>query len=401
MTETLAATDIKKLGTGPGLISPQRLDIQGYVDDFNTSVIDAYRRGVADLDLPADEGVGRSLIAPATAGVRDFSTLSPLIPGFDAEKCVGCMACVSACPDSAIMATAQPKGSLGRAIEAFAAEQPNAALAATTARSHFVHTTKYADVPAKKGIEGADFGLFIDPAHCKGCAECVDVCVAAGPQRPDHGREVRRRSRRRDHARPLPPRHRLLQVAAADPGRVPQREGPRGPDARRARLRLRRWRGLVLRLRRRHGRPHGRRRHAPGLRTAEHGHRGRDRLQHRLRQHLSRTTRSPCRGPTRCSRTARPTPWASGCAGTRTATPTGGCGSSAATAPCTTSASSRCRAWSPRAWTSRSSSSTPASTRTPAARPRRPRSPARSPSSPPTARPSTASRRGARSSAGS
>ena len=180
MTDTIAATDISKLGAGPGLISPQTLDVAAYIEDFNTNVIDAYRRGVADVDLPADIGVGRSLIAPATAGTRDFGALSPLIPQFNAERCVGCMACVSACPDSAIFATAQPKGSLAKAIDGFAAAQSNPALATETAKSHFVHTTKYADVPAKKGLEGADFGLFIDPYHCKGCAECVDVCVAQG-----------------------------------------------------------------------------------------------------------------------------------------------------------------------------------------------------------------------------
>jgi len=180
MTETLTNTEIKKLGAGPGLISPNRFDVKAYTADFNTTVIDAYRRGVADVELPSDEGVGRSLIPPATAGIRDFSTLSPLIPALEAEKCVGCMACVSACPDSAIMATAQPKGALAKAISSFAASQPNPALAEATAKTHFVHTTKYGDVPAKKGIEGADFGLFIDPAHCKGCAECVDVCVAQG-----------------------------------------------------------------------------------------------------------------------------------------------------------------------------------------------------------------------------
>ncbi len=190
MTETIATknnghspalmADIEKLGAGPGLIAPQTFDAGAYVDDFNKSVIDAYRRGVADVELPADMGVGRSIIAPQSAGVRDFSALSPLIPALIAEKCVGCMACVSACPDSAIMATAQPKSSLAAAIDSFAASQPDSALAATTARSHFVHTTKYADVPAKRGIEAADFGLFIDPLHCKGCAECVDVCVAQG-----------------------------------------------------------------------------------------------------------------------------------------------------------------------------------------------------------------------------
>src|SRR5450759_3369086 len=121
MTETLAAADIQKLGAGPGRISPQRFDVQAYIEDFNTSVIDAYRRGVADVELPSDENVGRSLMGPATARTRDFSNLSPLIPALAAEKCVGCMACVSACPDSAIMATAQPKGSLAKAIGSFAA----------------------------------------------------------------------------------------------------------------------------------------------------------------------------------------------------------------------------------------------------------------------------------------
>jgi len=180
MTQILTTAQIEKLGPGPGLISPQTFEAAEYIEDFNESVINAYRRGVADVELPADAGVARSLIAPATAAVRDFSTLSPMIPALIAEKCVGCMACVSACPDSAIVATAQPKGSLAEAIDAFAATQTDPALAAQTARSHFVHTTKYADVPAKRGIEPADFGIFVDPYHCKGCAECVEVCAALG-----------------------------------------------------------------------------------------------------------------------------------------------------------------------------------------------------------------------------
>ena len=180
VTDSTSLVELAGLAPGPGLVAPSTLGLAEYAEDFNAGVIDAYRRGVADAELPADMGVARSLIPPGTARGRDFSSLSPLIPEFAAEKCVGCMACVSACPDSAIRATAQPKGSLARAIEAFAASRPNPALAAETARAHFVHTTKYADVPAKRGIEGADFGLFIDPVHCKGCAECVDVCVAQG-----------------------------------------------------------------------------------------------------------------------------------------------------------------------------------------------------------------------------
>ena len=54
----------------------------------------AYQTGTADAGLDADAGVARSLIPPGTAAVRDFSSLSPRIPQFIAEKCVGCMACV-------------------------------------------------------------------------------------------------------------------------------------------------------------------------------------------------------------------------------------------------------------------------------------------------------------------
>ncbi len=172
--------NLATLPAGPGLVGPRTFDTATYIKDFNDNVINAYRAGIADEELPADMGVARSIIAPATAGIRDFSNLSPMIPQFLAEKCVGCMACVSACPDSAIVATAQPKGSLAKAIETFAASQSDQTLATTTAKAHFVHTAKYGDVPAKRGIEGADFGLFIDPYHCKGCAECVDVCVAQG-----------------------------------------------------------------------------------------------------------------------------------------------------------------------------------------------------------------------------
>src|ERR1035437_5076906 len=176
----LPVSMLANLKPGPGRIAPLTLDVEAYIADFDTTVIDAYRRGVADVELPADAGGARSLIGPGTARIRDFSALSPLIPKFVADQCVGCMACVSACPDSAILATAQPKSSLATAIEEFAATQSDPTLAAETAKSHFVHTTKYGDVPAKRGIESADFGIFIDPYHCKGCAECVDVCLAQG-----------------------------------------------------------------------------------------------------------------------------------------------------------------------------------------------------------------------------
>jgi len=168
------------LPAGPGQISSPLPSIADYVADFNGNVIDAYRRGVADADLPADASAAWAVIPPGTAATRDFSSLSPLIPGFDPERCVGCMACVSSCPDSAIFASVQPRGELGAALDAFAAGQADPAAARNSAAARFAATAKYADVPAKRGLEPADFGLFIDPVHCKGCGECVEVCAALG-----------------------------------------------------------------------------------------------------------------------------------------------------------------------------------------------------------------------------
>ena len=102
---------------------------------------------MADAELPADAGVARSIIPPGTAAVRDFSKLAPQIPEFVLDACVGCMTCVSACPDTAILGIALPESQTAAAIEAFASTEPDPVLAKATATSHFAHTTKYADVP--------------------------------------------------------------------------------------------------------------------------------------------------------------------------------------------------------------------------------------------------------------
>jgi pyruvate/2-oxoacid:ferredoxin oxidoreductase beta subunit/ferredoxin len=149
-------------------------------DAFETTVVDAYRRGVADLELPSDAGVARSVVPPGTAATRDFSGLAPRIPRFVAEACVGCMACVSACPDNALLATVQPEPGLPAVITAFAEGEPEPELAIRTGHEHFARTTKYGDVPARRGLDRGAFGLFVDPVHCKGCAECVEVCAALG-----------------------------------------------------------------------------------------------------------------------------------------------------------------------------------------------------------------------------
>lgn len=153
-------------------------DVHQYVDDFNDAVIGAYQANRADANLAADVGVARSIIPPGTAATRDFSHLAPQIPEFIADRCVGCMSCVNVCPDSAILAVALPKSEIAMRVEAFAANEPVAARARETARAHFADTRKYGEVPAKKGNEAAGFGIFVDPVHCKGCGECVEVCVA-------------------------------------------------------------------------------------------------------------------------------------------------------------------------------------------------------------------------------
>jgi pyruvate/2-oxoacid:ferredoxin oxidoreductase beta subunit/Pyruvate/2-oxoacid:ferredoxin oxidoreductase delta subunit len=147
------------------------LDLDKYVDDFNRRVIGAYQEGKGSAVLPADLGVARSLIPAGTGALRDFSYIAPEIPAFDFSKCVGCMTCVTECPDTAILGKAIPQSVVEKALSAIDDEGER-----NWVRSHWVRTKKYYDVPAKKGDDGALFGIFIDPTKCKGCAECVQVC---------------------------------------------------------------------------------------------------------------------------------------------------------------------------------------------------------------------------------
>ena len=147
------------------------LDLDKYVDDFNRRVIGAYQEGKGSAVLPADLGIARSLIPAGTGALRDFSYIAPEIPKFDFEKCVGCMSCVTQCPDTAILGKAIPASRVDAALDDIKDADERKWVC-----SHWARTKKYFDVPAKKGEEGALFGIFIDPTKCKGCAECVQVC---------------------------------------------------------------------------------------------------------------------------------------------------------------------------------------------------------------------------------
>ncbi len=147
------------------------LDLDRYVDDFNRRVIGAYQEGEGSAVLPADLGVARSLIPPGTGGLRDFSYIAQEIPEFELEKCVGCMTCVTECPDTAILGKAIPASQVVRSLDEI--EDPDER---RWVASRWSRTRKYYDVPEKKGEAPALFGIFIDPTKCKGCAECVQVC---------------------------------------------------------------------------------------------------------------------------------------------------------------------------------------------------------------------------------
>src|SRR5262245_59571281 len=73
------------------------------VADFNERVVGAYNNGTAEKGLVADDQVARSIIPGGTGALRDFSYIAPDIPLFITENCVGCMDCVTQCPDTAIL----------------------------------------------------------------------------------------------------------------------------------------------------------------------------------------------------------------------------------------------------------------------------------------------------------
>ena len=197
-----------------------RLNVVDF-DDFNDRVVGAYNDGTAEKGLVADDQVARSVIPASTGALRDFSYIAPDIPELNAENCVGCMDCVTQCPDTAI---------LGKAIEPDVLEEHLAGIADENEResmaSQWAITNKYFKVPERKGLGGGKFGIFIDPTKCKGCAECVDACgdhdALKMVRKDDENLEWYKRA------------WTFYQRRAANPRQVHQRESSRRHDVGRA-----------------------------------------------------------------------------------------------------------------------------------------------------------------------
>ncbi|CUU09126.1 Pyruvate:ferredoxin oxidoreductase, beta subunit [Candidatus Kryptobacter tengchongensis] len=141
------------------------------VEYFNEVVVGAYNRGIAEEELPADIYTARSIIPAVTGALRDFSYIAPEIPLFNPDNCVGCMECVTECPDTAILGKVVPESKLEEELNKI--QDP---VKREHIRRQFAKTTKYYEVPKKKGIEPGLFMIAVDPTKCKGCAECVSAC---------------------------------------------------------------------------------------------------------------------------------------------------------------------------------------------------------------------------------
>ncbi|HET7152705.1 MAG TPA: thiamine pyrophosphate-dependent enzyme [Candidatus Kapabacteria bacterium] len=160
-------TTIKTHHNGTHGSDPLALDFL----DFSNRILSAYGKGTAEKDLPADLGTATSWIPAATGNYRDFSYIAPELPEFFSSKCVGCMECVTECPDTAILAKVLPSETFNESFNEMHDES-----ARNFAEKQIVKTTKYYDVPAKKGEQPGMFMIAVDPSKCKGCGECVIAC---------------------------------------------------------------------------------------------------------------------------------------------------------------------------------------------------------------------------------
>jgi ferredoxin len=91
--------------------------------NFFNRVLPLYEHGVGDIELERTWTPRRSVVPAATGEPRDFSYIAPEIPQFIASNCVGCMDCVTECPDTAILGKVIPKAQMEEMLAKMPAEQ--------------------------------------------------------------------------------------------------------------------------------------------------------------------------------------------------------------------------------------------------------------------------------------
>ena len=296
-----------------GASAETAFDVHAYVDDFNDAVVGAYRARHRRRKPPRRRRRGAQHHPARHRGGPRLLDARAAHPRLRPERCVGCMACVTTCPDTAILGVAQPASVLEpRSPDS----PPGPRTRARLCGAHFARPRSTATVPLGGATSRRSSGSSSTRRTARAVASASRSATRSATTRWRWSTR-RRQPPAASPRRALRARLQLLPQPAGDAGRIPQREGTRRPDARRARPGLRRRRRLVLRLRRGDGAAHARRRHAAGPRPRVDGHRRRDRLQHGLRQHLPVQPVPRAVDELAVRERARPTRWASAPDGTR------------------------------------------------------------------------------------
>src|SRR5690242_9758406 len=115
--------------------------------NFFDRVLPLYERGVGDIELEADLDVARSAVPAGSGEPRDFSFIAPEIPQFIGSNCVGCMDCVTECPDTAILGKVIPKAQMEAALAQMTPEKR------AVVETDWAKTRKYWQAYEKQGKE--------------------------------------------------------------------------------------------------------------------------------------------------------------------------------------------------------------------------------------------------------
>ena len=246
------------------------------IADFNERVVGAYNSGLAET-RPAGRRSDRRAAScpPPPARCATSATSRRTSPSSSRENCVGCMECVTQCPDTAILGKVAEPATLERAARRI---HRRGRCARRWPRSGRSPTSTY-NVLEKKGVGGGKFGIFIDPTKCKGCAECVDACG-------DHDalKMIRKNDENMKWYRKA---FDMYKSMPETPAKFINEKALVGHDAGRALAAVRGRRRVVHGLRRGDGAAHDAGRHRLPVRAGKRRHRGRHRLQHGLHVHVS------------------------------------------------------------------------------------------------------------------